>query len=118
MEVTIPSDNDKKVLSIHVSDLPRVNDDEIAEVLLAVTESNLSSGVPRGENAGRSLKHTAVVRQLETIGEVDPRTGKFTADKTVPLTSAWKRNNLRIVVFVQERRTRRVLGAASVKLTG
>ena len=119
VEVTTPSVNAEKQvvrLSIHVSDLPPVNDDDIAEVLLAVTESNLSSEVPRGENAGRSLKHTAVVRHLETVGEVDPRTRNFTADKTLPLTSAWQRNNLRIVVFVQERRTRRVLGAREVKL--
>lgn len=121
VEVTSASVNTEKQavsLSIHVSDLPPVNDNDTAEVLLAVTESKLSSEVPRGENAGRSLQHTAVVRHLETVGEVDNRASKFTADKTVPLTTAWQRNNLRLVVFIQERRTRRVLGAASLRLSG
>lgn len=103
-------------LSINVSDLPSINNGDTAEVLMAVTESKLSSEVPRGENAGRSLKHTAVVRYLESVGEVDSGTSKFTADKTVSLATNWQRNNLRLVIFIQERRTRRVLGAASVKL--
>ena len=103
-------------LSINITDLPHVTTDDAAEVLLAVTESNLSSEVPRGENAGRSLKHTAVVRHLQTVGEVAAGSNKFTADAAVSFNTSWRKENLRIVVFIQERRTRRVLGAASLKV--
>ena len=106
-----------KELSVAVTDRPPVTQDDTAEVLMAVIESNLSSDVPRGENAGRSLKHTAVVRQLQTVGEVAAGSYKFTANTAVPFNPAWRKDNLRIVIFIQERRTRRVLGAASLKVS-
>jgi hypothetical protein len=105
-----------KELSVNIIDLPPLTQDDTAEVLLAVTESNLSSEVPRGENAGRSLKHTAVVRQLQTIGEVASGAKKFNANVALPADTRWRKDNLRIVVFIQERGTRRVLGAASTKV--
>jgi hypothetical protein len=106
-----------KELSVTVTDLPQITQDDTVEVLLAVTESNLSSDVPRGENAGRSLKHTAVVRHLQTVGEVAAGSNKFTANAAVPSNTGWRKDNLRIVVFIQERRTRRVLGVASMKVS-
>jgi hypothetical protein len=106
-----------KELSVTITDLPAVTQDDTADVLLAVTESNLSSDVPRGENAGRSLKHTAVVRQLQTVGEVAAGSNKFTANAAVPFNKGWRTDNLRIVVFIQERGTRRVLGVASLKIS-
>ena len=104
-------------LSINITNLPQVTANDTAEVLLAITESNLLSNVARGENAGRSLTHTAVVRQLQTVGEVAAGSNSFTADATLPFNTAWRKENLRIVVFIQERRTRRVLGAASLKVS-
>lgn len=104
-------------LSIKITDLPQVTSGDTAEVLVAVTESNLSSDVPRGENAGRSLKHTAVVRQLQTIGEVATGSNRFTTDAAVPFNSAWRKEKLRIVVFIQEHGTRRVLGASAIKVS-
>ena len=106
-----------KELAVNITDLPHVTEADTAEVLLAVTESNLSSDVARGENAGRALKHTAVVRQLQSIGEVAAGSNKFTANVAVPANTGWRKDNLRIVVFIQEPRSRRVLGAASVKLS-
>ena len=40
------------------------------DVLLAIAETGLASDVVRGENAGRNLKHSAVVRKLSTIGKL------------------------------------------------
>lgn len=114
VELQLTSNKD---LSINITDLPAVTQDDTAEVLLAVTESNLSSDVARGENAGRSLKHTAVVRGLQTVGEVAAGSNKFTANVAVPSNTAWRKDNIRIIVFIQERRTRRVLGAASLKVS-
>src|SRR5258705_6596535 len=103
-------------LLLHVSDLPRLTAGDTAEVLLAITENNLRSEVSRGENAGRYLRHSAVVRQLTTLGEIGGSHNSFGAEPTVNLDNGWRRDNLRAVAFVQERGTRRVLGAAVVGL--
>lgn len=104
-------------LQARVDNLPAVSAGDTAEVLLAVTESNLRSSVSRGENSGRRLTHTAVVRQLGVIGTAMSGKGEaFTASPVVTLSPNWKRENLRAVVFVQERNSRKVLGAVAVNL--
>jgi len=106
-------------LQVHVEGLPPGADNRAIEVLLAITEDNLRSSVSRGENSGRVLKHTAVVRRLSVIGEITPAAGKsFDTRPTVNLAGGWRRENLRAVVFLQERESRRVLGAAAIRLTG
>ena len=86
-----------------------------AEVLLALTEDGLRSDVSRGENAGRKLAHTAVVRKLVTLGSVKLSDGNvFTAEPGV--NREWKRDRLRAVAFVQERTSRRILGAAAMAI--
>lgn len=104
-------------LSVRVGVLPPVSTGDTAEVLLAITEGDLSTSVPRGENAGRRLSHVGVVRRLSVIGSA--ATGEaFAAEPSVTLERDWRRENLRAVVFVQERASRRVLGAAAIKLGG
>jgi hypothetical protein len=99
--------------------LPTVTDGDTVDLLLAVTESDLSSNVTRGENAGRRLNHRTVVRRLGLIGSAKARQGaSFSAESTVTLAKGWKPENLRAVVFLQERKSRRVIGARAVKLAG
>ncbi len=104
-------------LSVHLTNLPRLTAGDTAEVLLAITENNLRSEVARGENAGRYLRHSAVVRELTALGELGANQNSFDAEPTVNLDNGWQRDNLRAVAFVQERGTRRVLGAAVVGLS-
>ncbi len=104
-------------LRVNVEGLPAISDGDNAEVLLAITESNLSTNVARGENAGRRLYHVGVVRSLTVIGSVDPQgNGAFTAEPVVEMGKGMRRENLRVVVFVQERASRHVLGAAAAGL--
>lgn len=104
-------------LEVRIEKLPRTSAGDTAEVLLAITESNLRSNVARGENSGRRLTHTAVVRQLSVIGTASAGSSEaFTATPVVTLANSWKRANLRAVVFVQERASRKVLGAATMAL--
>jgi len=87
-----------------------------ADILLAVTESGLVTPVYGGENNGRQLRHAAVVRSLSSVGRLDPkRPGEFSAEAQLNLRPDWNRANLKLVLFVQDRTTRRILGAASVK---
>jgi hypothetical protein len=47
------------------------------QVLLAITEDGLSTQVGKGENGGRTLRHSGVVRELREIGSL--RQGQFSA---------------------------------------
>lgn len=91
-------------LRVEVEALPQ----QSAEVLLAITENGLQSSVARGENAGRRLRHTAVVRRLTVLGKTGPQ--PFSTEVALSLDPAWKRENLRAVVLVQDRNTRRICG--------
>ena len=56
-----------------VVDLPAApKDAEKIDVVAALTEDDLTSSVRRGENSGRTLQHAAVVRLLQTLGELGP----------------------------------------------
>ena len=110
--------NDKDLkLSIHISNIPQVTPGDAADVLLAITENNLRSEVSRGENAGRYLRHSAVVRSLSVLGNISTSQQSFEAQPTVNLAGGWQRDNLRAVVFVQEHGSRRILGAAALGLS-
>lgn len=80
------------------------------DVLLAITESDLSTQVGRGENHGRLLRHTAVVRDLRKIGETS--SGQFAAHPQLKLKPDWRHDKLRAVIFLQDPATLEITGAA------
>ena len=99
--------------SVQVEKIPLSGVKEKGLVFLAITENNLQSSVAAGENSGRNLKHTAVVRDLKMIGKVDPRPdASFLAQPSVKISNAWKLQNLRAVVFIQLQSSHKILGAA------
>ncbi len=103
-------------LSVRLSNLKpaRLQD---SNVYLAVTENELVSNVARGENAGRLLRHAAVVRSFGVIGRIDPQGGNAGQIlSTLRFPRDWRRENLRAVVFVQERDSFRIKAAGVVDL--
>jgi len=96
-------------LRVRVEPSPSGPKGQGAQVLLAIVESGLQSQVSRGENSGRRLSHTAVVRKLEVVGLLQD--GVFEKEIAVKLDPSWKAENLSAVAFVQERPTGKVLGA-------
>ncbi len=109
------SDGKAKV-SIAVKMLPEPEPQK-AQVWLVVTETGLHSNVSRGENAGEDLHHAAVVRSLRKVGETAPNhDAAYSGEHDVQLDPGWKKENLRVVAFVQDAKTRHILGAASVHL--
>ena len=90
---------------------------DVAEVWLAVTEDGLHSSVSLGENAGHVLHHVATLRSLRKIGVADASgAASFTGDTLVKFNSHWNPENVRVTVFVQEKKSREILGAASTKI--
>jgi hypothetical protein len=102
------------MLSIDVEPLTNATHGDTHQVYLAVIENMLRSDVKRGENSGRALEHDGVARQLISIGKVDTGPTGFSGIVSVRTASGWNRANLRAVVFVQERRSRRVLAAMEI----
>src|SRR6266849_2199166 len=113
-----PKGSGKESFSVKIGKLEGATKGDSAEVWLAVTETGLHSAVTRGENAGENLHHAAVVRSMHKIGEAkaDGETS-FTGEASVSLQKEWKRENLRAVAFVQEKKSRRILGAAEIPIT-
>lgn len=111
MEIAAPAGS--RSVTVRVSRLPPGT--APAEVALVITESGPASQVGRGENAGRLLRHAAVVRRLLRLGAV-AADGTFTAAPELTLDPEWKRANLRAVALVQETDSRRVVGAAATAL--
>jgi hypothetical protein len=83
-------------------------------VYIALADNDDLSQVSRGENAGHALTHVAVVRSLATVGE-SGRDRPFSKDLTLPLGAAGGKG-LRVIVFVQDRDSAAVLGAAQTFL--
>jgi hypothetical protein len=115
---SVPNSTDPQLLdlSVQVTNLKTAKWRD-SNVYLAVTENGLTTFVPRGENSGRTLRHSSVVRSFGIIGRVKPQGangGQLVS--TLRLPPEWKRENLRAVVFVQERDTFRITGANVVDL--
>ena len=81
-------------------------------VLVAVTENDLTTNVGGGENGGRVLKHSAVVRELHPLGTTS--NGKFETTVDLAPKSDWKKQDLRAIVLVQNTSSGLILGAASI----
>jgi len=87
-----------------------------AEVVVAVVEDGLVSTVERGENAGRTLAHTAVVRALHRGGTIPAAADQWSGEVPVSLDDSWKQP--RMVAFVQDARSRRILAAGVLEKEG
>jgi hypothetical protein len=109
------SDETTTTLHIEAGPLPSSVSAESASVFLAIADDTDESQVSRGENAGSTLKHVAVLRNLIRIGDVDGTAG-FSRDMKVDLETK-NRRNARIAVIVQEASAGRVWGAGLIRLS-
>lgn len=85
-----------------------------ANIYVALADDHAQSQVTRGENSGHTLRHVAVVRTLLLAGKTDAQ-GAFTKDLTLPLKDG-DNGSWRVVVFLQESGSKRVVGAAQTRL--
>jgi hypothetical protein len=89
----------------------------VADVYVAVALNRAESQVAHGENAGRTLTHTAVVRSIVRVGSI--RQGQaFAQDIQIKLDPGTDAHNLRLITFVQEPGQGRVIGAAMHAVDG
>jgi len=110
-KIEIVKNNDK--LTVKITDLPA---HENSNVFLAIAEDKLVSNVGRGENAGKTLEHQSVVRELKSIETLNSQEKSAEIETILPLNQNWKKENLKIIVFVQENDSRRILGVGRITL--
>jgi hypothetical protein len=115
--VAVTHETDAKLrVDVHVDVPPELVIHDTADVLVAVTEDHLMTDVRRGENRGRTLKHSAVVRVLTTVGVLRAQEHTFSTTASVPRAPDWNSANVRVISFLQERQSRHIVGAGSVTI--
>ncbi|MGD9681090.1 MAG: DUF1223 domain-containing protein [Candidatus Obscuribacterales bacterium] len=77
-------------------------------LIVCLTQDNLSVPVRSGENSGRRLSHQAVVRVMKKVenpgGQVSVR---------FELDPGWKLEDMHAVAFLQDRKTKEITGAGT-----
>ncbi len=96
-------------LNAKISDLPN---HATSTVFLAVAEDNLTSSRNRGESSGAKSTFTSVVRQLKTLGILTAEQTNLETETVLQFQPNWKRENLKLVVFVQDNTSRKIFGVS------
>jgi hypothetical protein len=109
---TLPSQAGSLQLQIKVEIPQEITAAEPSDILVAVTEDNLSSAVRHGENSGRHLEHTAVVRHLQSVAVLKGQEREWSGTASIAVAPEWKPADLKAIAFLQEQRSRHILGAA------
>ena len=109
-EINVSLDKDK--IKISIPNLPK---HEKATVFAAFTQDNLSRKIGRGNNAGKTLVHSSVVRDLRSVGSIEPQANKFEAETFLQFQPEWNKENLNLIVFVQENGSRKILAISRIK---
>ncbi len=107
--IEISHSNDK--LKVKIIDAPTHDD---SYVWLAIAEDDLKTNVRRGENGGKTLDHVSVVREMKLLGNLAAADKTFESETALQLNSAWKKENLKFVVFVQGKESKKVFGAVKL----
>ncbi len=101
----------ESALTISIDQIPK---HEAATVYLATAEDRISTNVRGGENGGNTLSHTSVVRKLQSVGPLTAGELNYKSSVDLPASSAWKKENLKYVVFVQEDVSKKVIAAGRI----
>jgi len=116
LSVSRSADDASLGVALTVAGMSALGITEDLDLVVAVTETGLETDVLQGENAARRLAHGPVVRWMQSLATLPyPVHDTYATTIAVPLQPDWRRRNLRVVAFVQERRSRHVRGAAEVR---
>ena len=111
-----PGKNNGLACEVRIANLGGAAEGEKFDVWLAVTEAGLHTAVSAGENKNQKWEHASIVRSLEKIGSISSSSSlPFQATRQIKLRPNWNKGHLRLVVFVQERKSWRIIGAALAK---
>jgi hypothetical protein len=109
---TVEITRDKEKVKIKITNMPAHKE---STVYFAVAEDNLTTSVKRGENSGQKLEHVSVLRDLKPINLIDVQASDSELETILAVNSAWKTENIKIIVFVQENASRKILAINRIK---
>lgn len=78
---------------------------------IAVVEKNSERKITRGENKSRTLRHFNVVREFKTLESKKQGTIMLSGVKDLTF------NNMEIVLYVQHKKTMRIVGASRISMS-
>lgn len=110
-EIGVSLDKDKAKISI-----PSLPKHERATVYVAFTQNDLTRKVERGNNAGKTLAHSSIARDLRAVASVEPQMSKFEGEFLLQIQPEWTREKLNLIVFVQENKSRKILAVSKTKI--
>ncbi|HTA58092.1 MAG TPA: DUF1223 domain-containing protein [Candidatus Baltobacteraceae bacterium] len=105
----------KPMFEVQIKSLNGISPNGATELWFAVTEKGLQTDVKAGENSGETLKHAAVVRSLRKIDTIREPAG-YSRQFQPTIEPGWKKENLAVVVFLTEKSSRKIVGAAAMPL--
>ncbi|MGI8542091.1 MAG: DUF1223 domain-containing protein, partial [Aridibacter sp.] len=94
-------------LNIKISDIP---DQDASTIYLAIAEDGIST---RGS---KDLSNVSVVRRLKGLGRIEANQKSFEMNTNFQIQEDWKRGNLKFVLFIQENKTRNILGVNQINI--
>jgi hypothetical protein len=107
IEILEAADAKNSNLKVKITDLPT---HENAYVWLVTAEDNLQTTIGGGENGGKTLSHSSVAREMKLLGEIDSTAKTFEVETAYELLPDWNKKNLKFVVFVQGKDTKKIYG--------
>ena len=113
----LPSATTALHIRVKVDVPPEIIVGEASDVVVAIAEDNLASDVRHGENGGKRLKHSGVVRRFLTVGTLMPHTRGWSGTTSVAVAPEWKSADLKVISFLQEQQSRRVVAAGWSNVT-
>jgi hypothetical protein len=110
IETSLSNEN---ILQIKISAIPKHKD---STVFLAIAEDKLKSNVKSGENAGKTIEHLSVVRELKPLAKIEAAANVFEQETAISLQPEWKAENIKLIVFVQENESRKVWAISKTQM--
>ncbi len=91
--------------------------DSPSDVFLVLAEDKLFSRVSGGSNAGDSWPHSSIAHWFHLAGQLPSGSKDLALLAAIGAPKAeWRAENLRLIAFVQEEETRRIIALGSVRL--
>ena len=91
-------------VAIEISGDLSVRENDPVQIVVLITEDNLSSEVKRGENSGRSLQHDGVVRFVKQAEVIQNQPDlPYRIEFSLDWNPEWKKKDCRAVVLLQGR---------------
>jgi hypothetical protein len=112
LHVTPVTAGDALHVTVSIADIPDVAHGKM-RVMVALAENDLAVDVKRGENARRRLRHSAVTRRLEAAGILNAAERSARVNAELTIDPAWRREQLRVLAFLQDAATDRIWGVSS-----